>query len=38
MSRGARLKLEYLKAEERLRAHGVRRTILVMGSTRASRS
>ena len=37
MSRGARLKLEYFKAEERLRAYGVRRTILVMGSTRASR-
>jgi uncharacterized protein (TIGR00730 family) len=37
MSRGARLGLEYFKAEQRLRAHGVRRTILVMGSTRASR-
>ena len=37
MSRGARLSLEYFKAEQRLRAHGVRRTILVMGSTRASR-
>ena len=37
MSRGARLSLEYFKAEQRLRAYGVRRTILVMGSTRASR-
>jgi hypothetical protein len=37
MSRGARLSLEYFKAEQRLRAHGVRRAILVMGSTRASR-
>ena len=36
MSRGARLKLEYLKAEQRLRAYRVRRTVLVMGSTRAS--
>jgi len=37
MSRGARLSLEYFKAEQRLRACGVQRTILVMGSTRASR-
>ena len=37
-ARGGRLRAEYLKAEERLRAHGVRRTILVMGSTRAPRS
>jgi uncharacterized protein (TIGR00730 family) len=37
MSRGARLNLEYFKAEQRLRASGVQRTILVMGSTRASR-
>ena len=36
--RSARLRAEYLRAEARLRAHGVRRTILVMGSTRASRS
>ena len=32
-----RLRAEYLEAELRLRAHGVRSTILVMGSTRASR-
>jgi hypothetical protein len=36
--RGARLQLEYLKAERILRRHGVRETILVMGSTHASRS
>jgi uncharacterized protein (TIGR00730 family) len=36
-ARGARLAREYFKAEQRLRAHGVRQTILVMGSTRASR-
>jgi len=35
--RAARLAREYLKAEAALRAHGVRHTILVMGSTRASR-
>ena len=35
--RGARLRAEYLKAEARLRRHGVRGTILVMGSTRAAR-
>ena len=32
-----RLRAEYLKAELRLRKHGVHSTILVMGSTRASR-
>ena len=32
--RATRLAREYLKAESSLRAHGVRRTILVMGSTR----
>jgi hypothetical protein len=32
-----RLRAEYLKAELRLREHGVRSTILAMGSTRASR-
>jgi uncharacterized protein (TIGR00730 family) len=32
-----RLRAEYLEAELRLRAHGVRSTVLVMGSTRASR-
>jgi hypothetical protein len=32
-----RLRAEYLDAELRLRAHGVRSTVLVMGSTRASR-
>jgi uncharacterized protein (TIGR00730 family) len=37
-TRGVRLHLEYLKAETLLRQHGVRNTILVMGSTRASRS
>jgi uncharacterized protein (TIGR00730 family) len=36
-ARSARLREEYLKAEKRLRAHGVRRTVLVMGSTRAAR-
>jgi uncharacterized protein (TIGR00730 family) len=35
-ARSARLRTEYLAAEARLRQHGVRRTILVMGSTRAS--
>ena len=33
--RAARLAREYLRAEAALRAHGVRHTILVMGSTRA---
>ncbi len=37
-TRGVRLELEYLKAEALLREHRVRRTILVMGSTRASRN
>jgi uncharacterized protein (TIGR00730 family) len=37
-TRGVRLQLEYLKAESLLRKHGVRHTILVMGSTRASRA
>ena len=37
-ARSARLKREYLRAEQRLRALGVRRTVLVMGSTRAARS
>ena len=36
-ARAERLRAEYLGAEARLRRHGVRRTILVMGSTRASR-
>ncbi len=36
-ARAARLAREYLKAESLLRAHGVRRTILVMGSTRTPR-
>ncbi|HVL35637.1 MAG TPA: TIGR00730 family Rossman fold protein [Burkholderiales bacterium] len=36
-TRGVRLELEYLKAESLLRSHGVRETILVMGSTRATR-
>jgi uncharacterized protein (TIGR00730 family) len=36
-ARGIRLHAEYLRAEQRLRAHGVRRTILVLGSTRATR-
>jgi uncharacterized protein (TIGR00730 family) len=36
-ARGARLKREYLRAEGRLRAYGVRHTVIVMGSTRASR-
>ena len=36
-SRGVRLQLEYLKAETLLRQHGVRRAVLVMGSTRLSR-
>ena len=35
-ARSARLRLEYLRAERGLRRHGVHRTILVMGSTRAS--
>ena len=35
--RGVRLHAEYLKAELRLQQYGVRRTVLVMGSTRASR-
>src|SRR5262249_14685397 len=33
--RGVRLQLEYAKAEERLRAWGVRSTIVVFGSARA---
>ena len=33
-TRGIRLQLEYLKAERVLEAHGVRHTILVLGSTR----
>jgi uncharacterized protein (TIGR00730 family) len=37
-ARGARLKFEYLEAEALLREHRVRHTILVMGSTRASRT
>jgi hypothetical protein len=37
-TRGVRLELEYLKAEALLRQHRVRRTILVMGSTRAART
>jgi|SRR5688572_30812029 len=36
-TRGVRLQLEYLKAEALLRKHGVRHTVLVMGSTRAPR-
>jgi uncharacterized protein (TIGR00730 family) len=36
-TRGVRLQLEYLKAESLLRKHGVRHTVLVMGSTRATR-
>jgi len=36
-TRGVRLELEYLKAESLLRKHEVQDTILVMGSTRASR-
>jgi uncharacterized protein (TIGR00730 family) len=36
-TRGVRLELEYLKAESLLRKHGVRHTVLVMGSTRAAR-
>jgi len=36
-ARGVRLQLEYLEAESLLRKHGVRHTILVMGSTRVSR-
>jgi uncharacterized protein (TIGR00730 family) len=35
--RGERLRAEYLRAELGLRAHGVRGTVLVMGSTRATR-
>jgi hypothetical protein len=35
--RAIRLAREYLRAESALRAHGVRHTILVMGSTRAGR-
>ena len=34
--RGTRLEREYLRADALLRRHGVRHTILVMGSTRAS--
>jgi len=36
-ARAARLAREYLKAESLLRAHGIKQTILVMGSTRTSR-
>jgi uncharacterized protein (TIGR00730 family) len=36
-ARSARLANEYLTVESRMRRHGVRRTVLVMGSTRASR-
>jgi uncharacterized protein (TIGR00730 family) len=36
-TRGVRLQLEYQKAEALLRNHGVRHTVLVMGSTRVSR-
>jgi uncharacterized protein (TIGR00730 family) len=36
-ARSARLSAEYLRAEHRLHRYRVRRTILVMGSTRASR-
>jgi uncharacterized protein (TIGR00730 family) len=36
-TRGVRLELEYLKAESLLRKHGVRYTVLVMGSTRMPR-
>ena len=36
-ARGARLSAEYLRAERQLHRYRVRRTILVMGSTRASR-
>jgi uncharacterized protein (TIGR00730 family) len=37
-TRGVRLQLEYLKAEAQLRKHGVRHTVLVMGSTRIART
>jgi uncharacterized protein (TIGR00730 family) len=37
-TRGVRLQLEYLKAENLLRARGVRHTVLVMGSTRLPRN
>jgi len=37
-ARGLRLQREYLKAERLLRKHGVRHTILVMGSTRVTRN
>jgi uncharacterized protein (TIGR00730 family) len=37
-ARSERLSREYLRVEQRLRALGVRHTILVMGSTRAPRS
>jgi uncharacterized protein (TIGR00730 family) len=37
-ARGVRLELEYLKAELQLRRRGVTSTIIVMGSTRASRA
>jgi len=37
-ARGVRLQLEYLKAELQLRRQGVTSTIIVMGSTRASRA
>ena len=36
-ARSARLSAEYLRAERRLHRYRVRRTVLVMGSTRASR-
>jgi uncharacterized protein (TIGR00730 family) len=38
VTRGVRLQLEYLKAETLLREHGVRHTMLVLGSTRAKRT
>ncbi|WP_019939554.1 LOG family protein [Bordetella sp. FB-8] len=34
ITRGVRLQLDYLKAEQVLRAHGIDRTIVVFGSTR----
>ena len=33
-TRGARLQLDYLKAEQTMAAHGIQRTIVVFGSTR----
>jgi uncharacterized protein (TIGR00730 family) len=37
-ARGVRLELEYLKAELQLRRQGVKSTVIVMGSTHASRA